>query len=135
MAGRLFRKGEPPFLFERSFPRRFRTSPLAAPGRMRNAARLMTLGFIGCGKMATALVGGVVQSGAFPPDCIVVSDYVPEAAATLAEQTGVRAVSSNHEVVSASEALVLCVKPADAIRAIEALGTALDGKLLISIVA
>jgi pyrroline-5-carboxylate reductase len=95
----------------------------------------MTLGFIGCGKMASALVGGIVQSGAFPASDIVVSDYLAEAADALASQTGVRALGSNHEVVSASGAIVLCVKPADALRVVETLGAVLDGRLLISIVA
>jgi pyrroline-5-carboxylate reductase len=95
----------------------------------------MSLGFIGSGKMASALVGGIVQSGACPAAEIAVSDYLPEVAEKLAAQTGVRALGSNYEVANTSQTLVLCVKPADAISALETLGAALEGKLLISIVA
>jgi pyrroline-5-carboxylate reductase len=95
----------------------------------------MKLGFIGCGKMASALVGGIVQSGVFPPAEIVVSDYYAEAARKLASETGVSAVATNDEVATAAGALLLCVKPGDALKAVTELGSELDGKLLISIVA
>ncbi len=93
----------------------------------------MTLGFIGSGKMASALVHGVTQSGAVPGDRILVTDIFPAAAQKLATDAGVTALPTNAEVATAADALVICVKPHDALAALRALDTA--GKLVISIVA
>ena len=110
----------------------------------------MKLGFIGCGKMAAALIKGVLRSGLSQPADITVSDVHTPAAEGLAKETGVTAVAGNGEVVSASDVIVLAVKPGDAIAAIQNLtsqqmestmrwawqgGGGKSGKLLISIVA
>ena len=85
--------------------------------------------------MATALARGVVGSGAFAAADVLVADVLPAAAEKLAEATGARAVANNRELVEKSDAIVLCVKPHDALAVLQALGEALDGKLIISIVA
>ena len=95
----------------------------------------MKLAFLGCGKMATALVGGVVQAGTFAPEEILVSDCIPEAVAALKSKTGVAAVADNLALATGADVLVLCVKPADALEALRGVGTALVGKLVVSIVA
>ena len=83
----------------------------------------MKLGFIGCGKMATALVQGVIKSGLAKPEDLTVSDAVPAAMENLAKTTGVKAVGSNVEVAAVSDAIVLAVKPGDAILALQSMGT------------
>ena len=93
----------------------------------------MTLGFIGSGKMASALVQGVVQSGAIARDRILVSDVHAPSAEKLATSTGVVLARTNAQAASAAKALVLCVKPHDALAALRELDCA--GKLVISIVA
>src|SRR5262245_38772011 len=69
------------------------------------------VGFIGAGKMATALVQGMCRSGFTTPDRIVASDVFPAAREAFAAQTGARTVDSNAQVVGASEVVVLAVKP------------------------
>ncbi len=110
--------------------------PLRFPFRIWAAMRAghMKLGFIGSGKMATALVQGVIKSGVCQPSDIVVSDAVPAARQQLAAAKGVRQAGSNAEVIQTSDAIVLAVKPQDAIAALEKLPGS-DGKLLLSIVA
>lgn len=81
----------------------------------------MKLGFIGSGKMATALAQGVLSAELCGPADILVSDAVPAAASNLAKLTGGRAAATNAEVVAGSEAVVLAVKPADAIAALQSL--------------
>ena len=93
----------------------------------------MKLGFIGSGKMASALVHGVTQSGAVPRDRILVTDIFSTAANELATAAGVTALATNAEVAAAADTLLICVKPNDALAALRALDTA--GKLVISIVA
>jgi pyrroline-5-carboxylate reductase len=83
----------------------------------------MKLGFIGCGKMATALVQGVLKAGVCAPGDITASDTIPAASEKLAKDTGIKAVLQNIEVFAASEVLVLAVKPGDAIIAIQSLAT------------
>ena len=111
----------------------------------------MKLGFIGCGKMAAALIKGVLKSGLCKPEDITVSDIHAPSADKLRSETGVTLAASNTEVVSASDGIVLAVKPADALAALQSItsqqmessmrwawqggGSGKDGKLLISIVA
>ncbi|MEA3188790.1 MAG: pyrroline-5-carboxylate reductase [Chthoniobacter sp.] len=73
----------------------------------------MTLGFIGCGRMASALVEGVVKAGVFEAADIFASDRYDTAANALKEKTGVRICATNREVAEAAETLLLCVKPTD----------------------
>ena len=94
----------------------------------------MKIGFIGSGKMSTALVQGVVKSGAFSREDIAVCDSHAGTAEALSAAAGVR-VETNEALIAASDVLVLCVKPADALAALRAASSATAGKLLISIVA
>lgn len=93
----------------------------------------MNFGFIGAGKMASALVHGVVQSKALAGENIFLTDCHPSAATDLAHATGTRALGSNAAVAEVAEVILLCVKPADALAALR--GLDLNGKLVISIVA
>ncbi|WP_435019070.1 pyrroline-5-carboxylate reductase [Tundrisphaera sp. TA3] len=67
-------------------------------------------GFIGSGKMATALIRGMLRVGV-PAESISASDVHPEARATLASETGVATRETNREVVGQSDVVILAVKP------------------------
>ena len=110
----------------------------------------MKLGFIGTGKMAAALIKGVLKSGLCKAADITVSDVHAPSAEKLRAETGVTLAPSNSEVASVSDAIILAVKPGDALGAIQSLttqqmessmswawksGGGKGGKLLISIVA
>jgi pyrroline-5-carboxylate reductase len=69
------------------------------------------VGFIGAGKMATALARGLCQAGFTTPDRIMASDVSSAARENFASQTGTRAVVSNAEVAGANDVIVLAVKP------------------------
>jgi pyrroline-5-carboxylate reductase len=94
----------------------------------------MKLGFIGSGKMASALVQGVTRAGVVPCEAVAVSDAVQSVAQKLASAAGV-AAKSNDELVAFADALVLCVKPNDAVAALRSLRESAGNKLVISIVA
>jgi len=95
----------------------------------------MKLGFIGSGKMASALVHGAVSSRAFAREEILVCDAVPGLAEKLAAAVQAGAAATNEQLARQADALVLCVKPVDALDALRALRAHLAGKLIVSIVA
>ncbi|MCE9609200.1 MAG: pyrroline-5-carboxylate reductase [Chthoniobacter sp.] len=95
----------------------------------------MKLGFVGSGKMASALVQGVTQSGALAPGDVLVSDVIAATAQRLATVAGVAFAETNADLVAMTDALVLCVKPYDALEALRSLRAGAAEKLVISIVA
>jgi len=68
-------------------------------------------GFIGSGKMATALIRGMLRSGVAETAAITASDPLESARASLAADTGIQVFEANLPVVERSDALVLAVKP------------------------
>src|SRR5271165_3715964 len=68
-------------------------------------------GFIGSGKMATALVKGMLRAGIAPVEAIRASDPLESARGLLATATGVAVFESNLPVVEQSDVMVLAVKP------------------------
>lgn len=90
-------------------------------------------GFIGGGKMATALIRGALAAGLCKPGEIIVSDPYPAAREKLGE-LGVTATAENAQVTQAP-VVVLCVKPGDVPTVLAEGAAALAGKLVISIAA
>jgi len=68
-------------------------------------------GFIGSGKMATALIRGMLRSGVAGTAAITASDPLESARTGLAADTGIRVDEANLPVVERSDVLVLAVKP------------------------
>jgi pyrroline-5-carboxylate reductase len=94
------------------------------------------VGFIGAGKMATALARGLCQSGFTQPDRMLASDVATAARDSFAAQSGGRAVASNGDVVAGSEIVVLAVKPQQFRPILEELKTQIGPKhLVVSIAA
>jgi pyrroline-5-carboxylate reductase len=71
----------------------------------------LTMGFLGAGKMATALARGFVQAGLTSADQVLASDPVAGARAEFERQVGAGTTASNAEVVKFARVLVLAVKP------------------------
>ncbi len=70
-----------------------------------------TLGFLGAGNMAGALIKGLLHSGTVPKDRIIASDVTAERLAALAQAHGIRTTQDNHALVRDVDVLVLAVKP------------------------
>ncbi|MCW5838176.1 MAG: NAD(P)-binding domain-containing protein, partial [Labilithrix sp.] len=70
-----------------------------------------TLGFIGGGNMAAALVKGLLHSKVVPPDRVIVGDVKDERLRQLRDEHGVRTTSDNLELVRGADVVVLSVKP------------------------
>lgn len=66
---------------------------------------------IGAGNMGLALLKGMIDSGAVPPEAITVRNKRPEKAKALAEKFGVRTAATNVEAVTGADIVLLSVKP------------------------
>jgi pyrroline-5-carboxylate reductase len=78
-------------------------------------------GFIGAGRMATALIRGLLRAGTARPEAICASDPLEPARTALAAETGVTVVVSNEAVAGRSDVLVLAVKPQSMAEVLEGL--------------
>jgi pyrroline-5-carboxylate reductase len=70
-----------------------------------------TIGFIGGGHMAEALISGILKARVCLPGKVYVSDIRPERLEYLRECYGVRTTGNNAELVTKAKVLVLSVKP------------------------
>jgi pyrroline-5-carboxylate reductase len=71
----------------------------------------LKIGFLGAGKMATALAKGFVQAGLVSPARVCSSDPVAPAREHFSKETGAKSKSSNQEIVKSASVLFLAVKP------------------------
>ena len=96
----------------------------------------LRIGFIGSGRMATALARGLVQTGFADAGQIVAGDVDDSARSAFERETGARAVAANAEVASRAEVLILAVKPQSLSGVLEELQPAItSAHLVISIAA
>ena len=70
-----------------------------------------TVGFLGAGNMAGALIKGLLHAGALAPSAIVASDVSADRLSQLAAAHGIRTTLDNHALVRGCDVLVLAVKP------------------------
>jgi len=95
-----------------------------------------TIGFIGAGNMAEALIKGVINAKLYTPENVFVSDIRAERLQFLSEQYGVTACEENSELAAKVQTVVLSIKPQNMIDALESIKTSIGSeKLVISIAA
>jgi len=70
-----------------------------------------TFGFLGAGRMATALAGGMVQSGLVKGRQLVASDVVSKTLKAFTNATGGKALKSNNDVLRKADVVIIAVKP------------------------
>jgi len=71
----------------------------------------MKLGFIGCGNMAKAMIGGIISSKIFDPKEIIASDSYTKGLLKTEQDLGINVTTDNREVAMNSGVVVLSVKP------------------------
>lgn len=93
----------------------------------------MKLGFIGMGNMGSALARGFIAAGAVAPADIVA--YAPNQKKLLenAAAIGFQPAATLQDVASTAEFIVMACKPAQIEGVLKALGTALEGKAILSL--
>jgi pyrroline-5-carboxylate reductase len=97
---------------------------------------LETIGFVGAGNMAEALIKGIISARLYSPKNIFISDVKPDRLRVLVDKYGVKATATNAELAAKVNTLILSVKPqimAEALKSIQ--GSVDPDKLVISIAA
>lgn len=96
----------------------------------------ITIGFVGAGRMATALAEGLLRAGLAEKDEVLAADPSQEAREAFTRRTGARTAPDNADVVREAKVLVLAVKPDQLVPVLESLRTGMTpDHLLISIAA
>jgi pyrroline-5-carboxylate reductase len=96
----------------------------------------LKVGFLGAGKMATALASGFVRAGTVARENVIASDLSASARAGFSESTGGHATGFNPDVARFASVLIVAVKPdqvTDVLR--ELSGDVTDQHLIVSIAA
>jgi len=70
-----------------------------------------TIGFIGSGNMAEALIKGIIAAGLYRPQNVMIADVRGERLEQLAAEYNVRPVENNTALASGADVLVLSIKP------------------------
>lgn len=76
-----------------------------------NNYNMTTIGFVGAGNMAEAILQGVIAARLFMPTQVFVSDVRPERLQVLNNRYGVTPVPRNKDLVKNADIVVLAVKP------------------------
>jgi pyrroline-5-carboxylate reductase len=71
----------------------------------------LSIGFLGAGKMASALAKGFIKAGLATPENIFASDVLETARRDFAASVGGKAAPTNSEILRAARVIVLAVKP------------------------
>lgn len=95
----------------------------------------LQVGFLGSGRMATALAKGWLRAGLVRAGSCRGSDPLAAARQTFTVETGCPAGTDNREVATVSDLLVLAVKPQSMPALLEEIRTHVKGRLVISIAA
>jgi len=94
------------------------------------------IGFIGAGKMAEAMIAGLIGKRFCGPDAILASDVSGERLREISQSHGIRITLDNTEVLSHASLCVLAVKPQQVDEVLRGLGPVITHEhLLVSIAA
>jgi pyrroline-5-carboxylate reductase len=95
------------------------------------------IGFLGAGKMATALARGWLNAKLVTPEQVLAADPLPEARDAYQKATGgLRVHADNRQVVAGSDVLLLAVKPQNLTAVLGEIRASLSARhLVVSIVA
>lgn len=71
----------------------------------------MNIGFLGAGKMAEAMIAGIIKSGIADPTLVYAGELNPERRLYMARRHGINCTDANSAVVKSADIIVLAVKP------------------------
>ncbi len=74
-------------------------------------SKIKKIGFIGCGKMAGAIIRGIIKSGFIEPADVLASKSNPENTAQISKELGIKITLDNKEVAKFGDIVFIAVKP------------------------
>ncbi len=95
----------------------------------------LNVGFLGAGRMATALTMGWLRAGLLQSGACRASDPLASARQAFAQETGCESCADNRAVVAASDLVVLAVKPQSMATLLEEIRPVVKEQLFVSIAA
>lgn len=94
------------------------------------------VGFIGCGKMASAIIKGVISSGFIPKENLKGSEVNPEIAQNAQNRLGITVITDNKALAIDSDVIFVATKPNYVAQVLEEIKSELTPeKLVVSIAA
>ncbi len=69
------------------------------------------IGFIGCGKMASAIIGGVIASNYLPKENIMAAEINEEKASEKSKELGIKVITDNNELVNSVDVVFVATTP------------------------
>ena len=90
-----------------------------------------TVGFVGGGNMAEALIRGIITAKVCEPENIFVSDILAERLDYLAKQYGIQKANNNGELAAKVDILILSVKPQNMAEVLESIKNAVKKETLV----
>lgn len=95
-----------------------------------------TIGFIGCGKMASAIISGILASNRKEEFELLGSEVNEDFAKSSSERLGIRVLADNKALVQASDVVFIATKPNSVVEVLEEIKDCLtEEKLIVSIAA
>lgn len=95
-----------------------------------------TIGFIGAGNMAEALIRGLLEAKLVSAEQLIASDILEARRQQIRERHGVHTVADGREVAAKASVLILAIKPQDMEQALKGIAASVDQtKTIISIAA
>ncbi|MEG0355990.1 MAG: NAD(P)-binding domain-containing protein, partial [Lachnospiraceae bacterium] len=95
----------------------------------------MKLGFIGCGNMASAMMGGMIQNQIVKAEEIIGADVLASSREKIKETLGIHVTADNKEVIQQAEVVILSIKPQYCQGVIEEIREYVkEGQLIITII-
>lgn len=89
------------------------------------------IGFIGCGNMGKAILGGLIASGEVKPGQIWVYTPTPDKVAALQQEYGVNAAQSAQEVAQIADIVFGAVKPNIMVKVLSDIASSLNKETLV----
>ena len=94
------------------------------------------IGFIGCGKMAGAIIKGIIKSNFITPDNVLASKSNPDNLNETAQKLGIKVVLDNKEVAKFGDIIFIGVKPNQVENVINEIENEIDSeKIIVSMAA
>ena len=91
----------------------------------------MKIGFIGCGNMARAILGGIRNRKLVPEEDLMASARTEATKRKIREELGIRAAEDNREAAAFADVLILAVKPVSMEDVIEEISEAVKPETIV----